>query len=103
MGGRSASSSSAPFRRGSTLDPIPFSRKVGGFVFGGANDRDVLLGFESPGGGPDTLPGATGKDGGGDLRMVSKTTFDAHVAKLRARPSRFRTAPVPNRGQSRLT
>ena len=63
--------------------------KTGGFVIGGPNDWDVLEGFDSPGGGPDTLPGATGKDGGGDLRMVSKAAFDAHVAKLRARPSRF--------------
>ena len=80
MGGRSASSSSAPFRRGSTLDPIPFSRKVGGFVFGGANDWDVLLGFDSPGRGPDTLPGATGKEVIGlNLDLTLRSRFDTSL------------------------
>ena len=53
------------------------------FVIGGPDDWDVLLGFESPGGGQDTKPGATGKDGGADHRHVTKKQFDAHVASLR--------------------
>lgn len=58
--------------------------KVGGFVVGGPNDFDVWMGFESPGGGSDTEPGATGKGGGIDLVTVTKAEFDAHVEKLRA-------------------
>ncbi len=58
---------------------------VGDFVIGGANDWDVWMGFESPGGGSDTKPGATGKDGGIDLVTVTKAEFDAHVERLRAR------------------
>ena len=55
------------------------------FVIGGADDWDVLMGFESPGGGPDTAPGATGKDGGADYERVTKAEFEAHVAALRRR------------------
>ena len=58
--------------------------KVGDFVIGGPNDFDVWMCFESPGGGSDTEPGATGKGGGIDLVTVTKAEFDAHVEKLRA-------------------
>ncbi len=61
-----------------------WSFEKGDFVAGGANDWDVLMGFESPGGGSDTEPGATGKDGGMDLEFVTKEEFDAHVERLRA-------------------
>ena len=59
-----------------------FAKKA--FVIGGADDWDVLLGFESPGGGKDTKRGATGKDGGADLERVTKQQFDAHVARLKS-------------------
>ena len=55
------------------------------FVIGGADDWDALLGFESPGGGQDTKPGAAGKDGGADYRTVTKKQFDTHVSRLQAR------------------